>query len=146
MARKICIRPPTKQVSSRMRQVRRTGSKIEREMRNHLHRLKIKYEFQPKIYGHPDFKLKKTNVLIFCDSSFWHGRRNEDRTGETIKRNKTFWVNKLNENRKRDLRTNRYLRNNGYSVHRFWDTNILKKPAGVERRLRRISGLSNQNE
>ena len=129
---------PSKEVSERMKRVKSRDTSIEREMENALKDLNIEYERQPKLIGRPDFRIKKTNVLIFCDSSFWHGRREEEVSGRAFKRNKEFWVNKIVENQKRDRRTNLKLRRSGWSVQRFWDSDITKKPDKVKRRLVRI--------
>ena len=66
------------------------------------------------------------------------GKREKEITGEAFKKNREFWKKKLIENRKRDTQNNRALRRSGWSVQRFWDTDILKKPDKVINRLRRI--------
>jgi DNA mismatch endonuclease (patch repair protein) len=90
------------------------------------------------ISGKPDFVVKGTDLLIFCDSSFWHGRRTRETSGKAFKINRTFWTRKLMMNRSRDLRNNRRLRAQGWSVARFWDTDILRKPEKVKLKLRRM--------
>jgi len=125
---------PSKEVTKRMKRIKSRDTSIEREMENALKELGIEYERQPKLVGRPDLKIKNTNVLIFCDSSFWHGRREEEVSGRAFKRNKEFWVNKIVENQKRDRRTNGKLRRNGWSVQRFWDSDMTKKPEKVKRR------------
>lgn len=122
-----------------MKKVPQKGTKIEKVMEEILKALDIRYETQVDLSkGRPDFRLKGTNVLIFCDSSFWHGRRKNEISGEAFNRNREFWVDKLTANKRRDQRINQRLRRAGWSVHRFWDTDILKKPDKVTRRLRRI--------
>ena len=106
-------------------------------MEDLLKEQKMKYERQVDLPGCPDFKIVGTNVLIFCDSSFWHGRRAREIKGEAFKKNKEFWVNKLRENRRRDARINRILRKEGWHVLRFWDTDILKFPEKVIKKLLR---------
>lgn len=129
---------PTKEVSERMKRVKSRGTGLEKAMEEILKSLNLRYEKQPHLSEHPDFRIKGTNILIFCDSSFWHGRRFREITGEAFKRNRELWVKKLMENKKRDLRYNRALRKRGWSVQRFWDTDILKRPNKVKKRLRRI--------
>lgn len=129
---------PTKAVSERMKRVKSKGTKLELMMESTLKQLGIKYEKQPNLYGHPDFRIIGTSVLLFCDSSFWHGRNEKDLSGTSFKKNREFWHNKIVTNRRRDQRNRRVLRNQGWSVWRFWDTDILKKPEKVRRRLRRI--------
>jgi len=133
---------PPKEVSKRMKKVRSRGTKIEREMKKFLDELNLRYKEQPKmkcIRGTPDFRIKGTKILIFCDSSFWHGRRKKEVTGEAFKRNREFWTRKLKENRERDRRNTKILQREGWSVYRFWDTDILKKPDKIRNELKRIS-------
>lgn len=132
------FKKPTKEVSERMKKVKSRGTNIEKEMEKILRSLKIRYLRQPDLRGNPDIRIKDTSVLIFCDSSFWHGRREKEVSGKAFKRNRTLWVEKLTKNRLRDERNNRALRREGWSVWRFWDTDILKRPDKVKNRLRRI--------
>lgn len=134
---KVFFKKPTKEVSERMKKVRGHGTKLEEKMEDILKSLGIKYQKQPNLRGHPDFRIKKTNILVFCDSSFWHGRREKEITGKAFKKNRKFWQNKLLYNKRRDQRINHILRKNGWSVWRFWDTDILRKPDKVKNRLRR---------
>jgi len=100
--------------------------------------LGVRFERQPDIQGHPDFHIAGARVLLFCDSSFWHGRRDRDRSGASFGRNQAFWSGKLIANRLRDQRTNRRLRRAGWTVLRFWDSDIFKNPDGVKKRVERF--------
>ncbi|MCK4224961.1 MAG: DUF559 domain-containing protein [candidate division Zixibacteria bacterium] len=120
-----------------MKKVKSRGTSLEKEMERMLRSLRIRYERQPNLLGKPDFRIRGTNVVIFCDSSFWHGRREKEVSGKAFKRNRALWVEKLTKNRERDERNNRALRRAGWSVWRFWDTDILKHPNKVKKRLRR---------
>ena len=141
---KRCFEKPSKEVSERMKKVKSVGTSLEKRMESILRSLGIRYQKQPNLQGHPDFRISGTNVLIFCDSSFWHGRREKEITGNAFKKNREFWREKLTENRKRDNRNNRALRKSGWSVWRFWDTDILKRPDKVRNRLRRIINETNE--
>jgi DNA mismatch endonuclease (patch repair protein) len=132
------FKKPSREVSERMKRVKSRGTALEKEMERILRGLHIRYQSQPDLRGNPDFRITDTNVLLFCDSSFWHGRREKEVSGRAFKRNRTLWVEKLIKNRKRDDRNNRALRRAGWSVWRFWDTDILKKPEKIKNRLRRI--------
>lgn len=132
---------PSREVSDRMKKVRSSGTRIENVTKKLLNELNLKCEEQPKIKcirGTPDFRIKGTKILIFCDSSFWHGRRKKELTGEAFNRNKEFWTKKLKENRERDRRNTKTLRSEGWSVYRFWDTDILKNPDKIRNELKRI--------
>lgn len=135
---------PPKEVSERMRRVRSKDTSIERAMEKTLMEIGIDYEKQPNIFGKPDFRIKDTKILIFCDSSFWHGRKKKELSGEAFKKNREFWTTKLRENVNRDQRTNGRLRKDGWSVHRFWDTDILKNQEKVKKRLTRMINLASK--
>ena len=122
------FRKPSLAVSKRMRRVRSFGTSIERRMEVLLRGERIRYQKQPQLIGKPDFILKNQRIAIFCDSSFWHGRRAQEISGEAFKKNKAFWVHKLETNKKRDAKISGVLRRQGWSVLRFWDTDILKNP------------------
>ena len=140
MKRKRMIRPVfeglTAQISERMKKVKSKNTKLELAMKSHLEEISIPYEQHPKLHGNPDFRISNTNLLIFCDSSFWHGRREKDLKGNSFRKNKAFWVAKLLYNKRRDQRINRTLRKQGWSVWRFWDTDVLKRPEYVKKRLK----------
>lgn len=129
---------PSPAVSARMRLVRSRGTGLEAAMEELLRSLGIRFQRQPALPGHPDFLIRGIQVIVFCDSSFWHGRRERDRSGLAFGRNRAFWKAKLQKNRLRDQRTNRSLRRAGWSVLRFWDTDILKKPEIVKRKMERF--------
>jgi DNA mismatch endonuclease (patch repair protein) len=127
---------PTEQISKRMRMVRSKDTSLERNMETILNSMSLKYIKQPPLEGRPDFKIKDTNVLIFCDSSFWHGRNKKETSGRAFKVNKAFWVRKLTGNKSRDKRINLELKKSGWMVLRFWDDDILKRPKRVKKSIK----------
>jgi len=131
------FRKPSLETSRRMKRIRSSHTGLEKAMAHLLKELGLKYTFQPRIFGRPDFRILRTSILIFCDSSFWHGRRTREITGKAFKKNRAFWTAKLLQNKKRDERINTLLRRNGWAVLRFWDDDILKCPEKVKRRIRR---------
>lgn len=131
-------RTPRPEVSERMKRVRSKDTGLERAMEEILKGLGTRYERQPDLPGKPDFRIRGTDILLFCDSSFWHGRRQAEVAGRAFTRNKAFWTRKLVENKRRDQRIRRALRKSGWSVHGFWDTDILGSPHKVIKRLRRL--------
>lgn len=136
--KKAWFKKPSQKVSERMKRVRSFGTGLEAAMANLMKEVNIKYEKQPSLQGRPDFRIKGTNLLIFCDSSFWHGRREKELEGKAFRKNKDFWTSKLIENRRRDARTNRLLKKEGWQVLRFWDTDVQKSPGKVIRKLERM--------
>lgn len=129
------FRTPTRAVSLRMQHVKSKNTSIELKMEKFLKDLGLEYEAQPNLYGHPDFRLSGTKILVFCDGSFWHGRNKTDRSGSSFGRNVEFWKQKINYNFKRDSEINRTLRRAGWVVIRFWDTDISERPEYVKSRI-----------
>jgi DNA mismatch endonuclease (patch repair protein) len=106
-----------------MAKIRSKGTKIELDMKAELDKNQIPYEYQPKIFGSPDFLIMQ-DIAIFCDSSFWHGR-NWSKLKKQL--SKGYWYGHIKKNRLRDDIVNAELRKQGYFVLRFWDTQIEKQ-------------------
>lgn len=77
------------------------------------------------IRGKPDIVFEKQKLCIFLDSDFWHGWQ-FPRWKHLMKND--FWVNKITNNRKRDLKTKRILKKNGWMVIRIWEHQIKQDP------------------
>lgn len=73
------------------------------------------------IIGTPDVAIKKYRLVIFCDGDFWHGK---DYHG--VKTHKRFWDEKIKRNQERDLEYTIRLRDAGWTVLRFWESEIRK--------------------
>ncbi|RLD46149.1 MAG: very short patch repair endonuclease, partial [Bacteroidetes bacterium] len=64
-----------KQRKRNMQAVKSAGSKIEKTLGKALWKKGFRYRKNVKtIFGKPDFVLRKYNIVIFCDSEFWHGK------------------------------------------------------------------------
>lgn len=106
-----------------MSRIRSKGSKIEIKMKEALNTNEIDYEYQPKLFGNPDF-LIKPNIALFCDSSFWHGR---DWSKLVTQLKEGYWQNHIRKNKERDVTVTKTLTEQGYVVLRFWDDEIVKR-------------------
>ena len=71
------------------------------------------------ILGTPDIAIKKYRLAVFCDCDFWHGR-----SYHGVKSHKQFWDEKIKRNRERDLEYTIRLRDEGWTVLRFWESDI----------------------
>lgn len=109
-----------------MARVRSRGTKIELRMKEALESKSIAFEYQPKMFGRPDF-LVIPNIAVFCDSSFWHGR-NWSKLKRTLPAG--YWQEHIAKNKKRDKLVNVTLRKQGYYVLRFWEEEIEKNING----------------
>ena len=101
-------------------------TKIEIALRHELWSRGLHYRKNCKgIPGHPDIAFIGKKIAIFCDSEFWHGYEWENRK-EKIKTNRDFWISKIERNIQRDSEVNEILRNDGWTVIRFWGEQIRK--------------------
>ena len=78
--------------------------------------------------GKPDFILPNQKIAIFCDGDFWHGRKWKERRKKGFKVRAEYWIAKIEGNIARDRRVSRKLRSNGWSVLRFWEHDIKRRP------------------
>lgn len=107
-----------------MRRVKSKDSKIEVKLRLALWHKGFRYRKNDKtVYGKPDLTFKGKKVAVFVDGEFWHGYDWEHRKND-FKSNKEFWINKIERNMERDREVNKYLTENGWTVLRFWGTDI----------------------
>ena len=106
-----------------MSKIRSKGTKIELKMKMALEENEIKFQYQPEMFGKPDF-LIPPNIVVFCDSSFWHGRN-----WRTLRRRlpKNYWYDHIRKNRLRDRKVVAELKSKGYIVLRFWDEQIERR-------------------
>ncbi|MCE9651839.1 MAG: very short patch repair endonuclease [Nitrosarchaeum sp.] len=116
-----------------MSRIRGTNTKIDLMMKDMLIKTGYKFEMYPKMYGNPDFVLRRRKIIIYCDGDFWHGFKYDEKK----KPSKKFWRDKIQGNMKRDRRITRHLRRNGWSVLRFWEHDIEKNPEKCSARILR---------
>jgi DNA mismatch endonuclease, patch repair protein len=64
-------------------------------------------------------------LSVFCDGDFWHGR-DWQALSDKLKAgsNASYWVEKIRSNRVRDLKNVESLRQSGWMVFRFWESEI----------------------
>lgn len=119
-----------------MSKIRSKNTKLDKAMRKLLQDADIPFKMYPKILGNPDF-LVGEKIVVFCDSSFWHGR-NWERLRAKLARgsNPSYWLEHIARNRLRDRKVNRALRVQGYRVLRFWDYKIAKQPNECTKRIK----------
>jgi len=84
------------------------------------------------ITGKPDVIFLKDKVCIFIDSDFWHGWQ-YPRWKHLLKDD--FWRKKIENNRKRDKKVTKYLRDNGWKVLRFWEHHLRNEEETVVKKI-----------
>lgn len=109
-----------------MQAIKSSGTKIELILSKALWHKGYRYRKNCKnIYGKPDIVFRKYKLAIFCDSEFWHGK-NFNKTIKRIGTNKKFWYDKIKNNIARDKKVNKHLKNEGWTLLRFWEKDIVK--------------------
>lgn len=104
--------------------IKSKDTKIELLLRKALWHKGIRYRKNFKIHNcRPDIVIIKYKIAIFCDGDFWHGKTFER---YEVKTNAKFWHEKIKRNVERDLENTIELRDNGWTVLRFWETDIKK--------------------
>ena len=109
-----------------MAAVKGKGTKIELLLAKALWSAGIRYRKNDRsVFGHPDFSHKGKKIAIFCDGEMWHGKDWDLRKDE-FKSNRDFWIPKIERNMMRDKEVNEYLSAHGWTVLRFWETDLKK--------------------
>lgn len=107
-----------------MQAIHSKNTKIEVSLRLALWHKGIRYRKNYKVFDcRPDIVLTKYKIAIFCDGDFWHGKTFERYDVTT---NVKYWHDKIRRNMERDLENTIELRDNGWTVLRFWETDIKK--------------------
>jgi DNA mismatch endonuclease (patch repair protein) len=109
-----------------MQAVRSKGSKMELTLACAMRKNGLFYRKNVKsIFGTPDFAFISLKIAIFCDSEFFHGRNWEIKKHE-IKSNREFWYAKIESNIRRDTAVNKQLLSEGWTVLRFWESDVIQ--------------------
>jgi len=121
-----------------MSKIRSSGSKAEVLLGKSMWVLGLRYRKQYRIRGRPDFVFVAARVSVFCDGDFWHGRHFKElvKAGR-FKSNREYWLKKIPRNMRRDKEVSDELRKLGWSVLRFWESDILRNPQRCARKVER---------
>ena len=112
------------QRSFNMSRVKSENTKPEIIMFSKLKELKIKFKKHYSVSGKPDIAFPDKMVAVFIDGEFWHGK-----DFETWKNKLSdFWYKKISENIRRDNRTMRKLRLEGWHILHFWNKKVVRQP------------------
>lgn len=122
------------QRSYNMSQVKSTNTKPELLMYSLLEEAGLKFEKHYPIHGKPDIAFPEYKIAVFIDGEFWHGKEFKI-LRETLT---PFWIKKIGDNLKRDRRTARRLRSEGWHILRLWDKRVIRSPKQSLRRITRL--------
>jgi DNA mismatch endonuclease, patch repair protein len=122
-----------------MSRIRSKNTQIEEKMAASLDERGLEYRRYPALFGRPDF-LVGGRIVVFCDGDFWHGYRMGTNPRLQVTDNREFWMEKIRGNRLRDRRVNRFLRDQGLVVLRFWEHDLRKNSGRCAEKVRKALG------
>jgi len=88
-------------------------------------RFRVHYRLLP---GKPDIVFTKAKIAVFCDGDYWHGHNWAIRGLPSLEAElagySDYWRNKILGNMKRDAENTNKLESEGWTVLRFWESDI----------------------
>ncbi|TCR76846.1 very short patch repair endonuclease [Rhizobium sp. BK376] len=106
----------------RRRMQRTKDNPFERTIRSQLHARGLRYRIHYLIPGMKrttcDFAFPGLKIAVFLDGCFWHGCGTHP---PSVKKNRDFWLSKIERNRARDARATTHLAELGWTALRFWE-------------------------
>jgi len=119
--------------------VRSKNTKPEVLVRKIAHSCGYKFRLHvSNLPGKPDLVFPKRRKVIFVHGCFWH--RHPGCVLARLPKSKLhFWLPKLTENRRRDLRNIGRLRRDHWKVSIVWECQ-LRNPISIEKRVKRFLG------
>jgi DNA mismatch endonuclease, patch repair protein len=122
---------PSSALASRVKQRNRhRGGRAEVMLRKAVWHLGLRYRTHfARLPGKPDLVFTRARVCVFVDGDFWHGRH-WPRLCEQLRRraNSDYWIPKIERNISRDAAQTSSLVAAGWTVLRFWETDVLCDP------------------
>ncbi|MEV7858184.1 very short patch repair endonuclease [Streptomyces hirsutus] len=113
-------------------------------VRRILHAAGLRYRVNVPVPGMPrrtiDIAFTKARIAIFLDGCFWHGCPQH---ATQPKANAAWWRAKLDKNMARDRETSEHLREQGWTVLRFWEH---ETPAAIALAVRETRAAANGPE
>lgn len=121
------------------------GTRLEKNFAQLLWNAGIHYRKNDAgVYGKPDFTLRGIKLAIFCDGDFWHGK-DWNSHKQDFKSHRDFWIPKIERNIRRDAEVNDRLKDEGWTVLRFWESDISNDPgrciSTVTRTIKQIKSI-----
>jgi len=112
---------------------KKTDTRCELALRRALWAAGCRYRKNAaELPGRPDVVFRGAKIAVFCDGDIWHGRDWEARRKKLGRgSNPGYWLAKIQRNIERDRQNTQRLREMGWTVMRFWESEIRSDPATV---------------
>lgn len=133
-----------------MSAVRSKNTKPEIMLRKALWKLGLRYRLNcQKILGTPDIVFLRAKIAVFVDGDFWHGHnwaiRDYGSFEQEIKRYNPYWQDKIKRNIERDLEQTIALRDEGWIVLRYWESDIKNDTEAIAVQISEIYSARSEN-
>ena len=128
------LSPANPAASAVGRKNKKTGTRPEKILASALRKKGVRRFMRNhgEVPGTPDVVFLSAKIAVFVDGDFWHGRNWRKRQEKLRKgANASYWVAKIARNRANDRETNRRLKQLGWQVLRFWESELVADPDGV---------------
>lgn len=110
--------------SYNMSRIKSKDTKPEEIVRKYLFGRGVRYrKNDKKLPGHPDIVFPKYKAVVFVNGCFWHIHEN-CRYFKWPENNAEFWKNKLEGNKKRDMKNIQKLTEAGWKVIVVWECEL----------------------
>ncbi len=124
-------------ISDIMGRVRSRDTQPEKLFRRALWRRGLRYRTCIQdIPGKPDIVVRSKKLAIFIDGDFWHGGQWARRKLSSLEsqfngsKSRDYWLVKIRKNMERDCRSTAALISEGWTVLRFWESEIKRNLDG----------------
>lgn len=125
---------PTLARSRLMARIRSRDTAPERAFRRAIWRRGIRFRVcDGRLPGRPDLVLPARRLVVFIDGDFWHGHQWRLRRLTSVDQqflaaaNREYWQAKIRRNVERDLRSTAQLLDEGWTVLRFWESDLARR-------------------
>jgi len=124
MSQESVATPPSALRSRTMAAVKGKNTKPEIRVRRALHAAGFRFRLHRKdLPGHPDIVLPRYRIAVMVNGCFWHGH--DCRRGSRIPAsNASYWIPKIERNRRRDQLANKLLVERGWTVVTIWECEL----------------------
>jgi DNA mismatch endonuclease (patch repair protein) len=138
------LRPASDASSRAMKRNLSRNTQPEILLRTALRAYGLRYRLHfAALPGRPDLVFPSKRLAIFCDGDFWHGRYWPRLRKQLAQRaNADYWIAKIAANRARDRFRTRQLTESGWTVLRFWETDIRRNAQIPARRIATKLGVA----
>ena len=114
----------SEEISRIMKKNKSKDTKPELLLRRELWKRGLRYRKNYKLLeGKPDIVFLRAQIAVFVYGKMWHGYDWENQKND-FKKNRDFWISKIERNMERDFYVTQDLIEQGWLVLRFWDFEI----------------------